>query len=478
MSHESILVRATPVVSSSEAEERASGLVHNFAACATGVGHQIVDVACNIKELNHQVALQTAAHQSINSEMRRLTSDNGRVAVGASKSLESSTSADHKVQESTAFVRSSMAMINALAATVGEQRDLLKNFQAVLSEVSRAAASIDAIAKQTNLLSLNATIEAARAGDAGRGFAVVAGEVKSLAGQTSAVTREIAGTVNALNDKAVQLVSKSQQSTEMAKEVEVCTATVLNAFDNIAKAVGNIVGESASIQSAAADIDARSQMLSAHMEEISSSLVLSGANVAQIDKRVSQLQLTTETLLTLSVKSDVACADQPFVNEAMSRANAIVVALEAAIDQGKLSIISLFDCNYVKITGTDPLQYTTKYVDAFDALVGPILEDALRFDERVVFCAAVDANGYLPTHNLKFSKPQGADTVWNAANCRNRRIFNDRVGLGAGTNREPFKLQTYMRDMGGGSFLPMIDVSSPVIVKGCHWGGLRLAYSA
>lgn len=94
-----------------------------------------------------------------------------------------------------------------------------------------------------------------------------------------------------------------------------------------------------------------------------------------------------------------------------------------------------------------------------------------------VFCAPTDVNGYLPTHNSKFSKTQGADPVWNAANCRNRRMFNDRVGLGAGKNRKPFLVQTYMRDMGD-TFVPMVDVSAPILVKDRHWGGLRLAYTS
>jgi methyl-accepting chemotaxis protein len=31
--------------------------------------------------------------------------------------------------------------------------------------------------------------------------------------------------------------------------------------------------------------------------------------------------------------------------------------------------------------------------------------------------------------------------------------------------------------MGGGRMMPMLDVSAPIVVKGRHWGGLRLAYS-
>jgi methyl-accepting chemotaxis protein len=107
-----------------------------------------------------------------------------------------------------------------------------------------------------------------------------------------------------------------------------------------------------------------------------------------------------------------------------------------------------------------------------------IQEPVLTMDPRVVFCVAVDRNGYLPTHNRKFSQPQGADPTWNAANCRNRRMFDDRVGLAAGRNTKPFLLQSYRRDMGGQKFVPMKDVSAPITVRGRHWGSLRLGYQA
>ena len=92
-----------------------------------------------------------------------------------------------------------------------------------------------------------------------------------------------------------------------------------------------------------------------------------------------------------------------------------------------------------------------------------------------MLCAAIDRNGFIATHNKKFSQPQGNDVAWNTANSRNRRFFKDRTGLAAGQNTKPFLVQTYRRDMGGGNFVMMKDISAPITVRGRHWGGLRLA---
>jgi methyl-accepting chemotaxis protein len=45
----------------------------------------------------------------------------------------------------------------------------------------------------------------------------------------------------------------------------------------------------------------------------------------------------------------------------------------------------------------------TRFVTLTDRLLPPIQEPVLNLDPRIVFCAAVDRNGYLPTHNRKFS---------------------------------------------------------------------------
>ena len=119
-------------------------------------------------------------------------------------------------------------------------------------------------------------------------------------------------------------------------------------------------------------------------------------------------------------------------------------------------------------------------VAAFDAFLPQAVPRWLGNNDAALrgFCAALDRNGFLPTHNLVYSKPQGDDPVWNAANCRNKRIFDDRAGITAARSTRPFVVQAYARDMGGGKIVMMQEVDAPLRIFGRHWGGLRTAYRA
>jgi methyl-accepting chemotaxis protein len=149
---------------------------------------------------------------------------------------------------------------------------------------------------------------------------------------------------------------------------------------------------------------------------------------------------------------------------------------EAAVRRGEITDTQLFDEQYREIRGTNPKQYLTDYVEFTDRVLPPIQDPLQKSDPRIVFCVAWARKGYLPTHNPEYRQPQGKDPAWNAAHCRNRRIFDDRAVRKVAQNTKPFLVQTYRRNMGGGQFVLMKDVSSPIFVNGRHWGAFRIGY--
>jgi methyl-accepting chemotaxis protein len=158
-------------------------------------------------------------------------------------------------------------------------------------------------------------------------------------------------------------------------------------------------------------------------------------------------------------------------------AEQVMAVLEGAVRDGGLGRAAMFDTVYRRAAGSDPAQFVTDFTDVADRLVRPVLDAALAFDARVVGVFIVDCNGYAPTHNSKVSQPQRPDDpVWNARNCRNRWIFDDRAGLAAGRTTREILLQCYERDMGGGERMTISEADVPIVVAGAHWGALRLMY--
>ncbi len=171
--------------------------------------------------------------------------------------------------------------------------------------------------------------------------------------------------------------------------------------------------------------------------------------------------------------------DQTMADICRNGARQIEAAFTEAVRSNRITLADLFDDTYVEVPYTDPLQHITRFTDLTDALLPPIQDQILTADQHIVFSAAVDRNGYLPTHNAQYSQPQRPDQPdWNAAHCRNRRIFTDRTGLLAGHNREPAFTQTYEREVGAAEIVFLKEVDCPIMVEQRHWGNLRLAYSA
>jgi methyl-accepting chemotaxis protein len=186
----------------------------------------------------------------------------------------------------------------------------------------------------------------------------------------------------------------------------------------------------------------------------------------------------SEDLIEQIAESGIELDDAPYIRAAQEAAAEIAGLLQDAVRAGTISQADLFDDQYRPIAGTAPAQHQTRFCALTDRLFPAVQERMLGLSDKVVFCIAADRNGYIATHNKKYCQPQRpGELVWNTANSRYRRIFNDRTGLASARNTKPFLLQTYRRDMGGGKFVVLKEVAAPITVGGRHWGGMRLAFN-
>ena len=158
--------------------------------------------------------------------------------------------------------------IQVLATTVTNISTAVDDLAKETQKIMTAAAIIESIADQTNLLALNAAIEAARAGEQGRGFAVVADEVRALARKTSESTKQIKDIIDVLKtgadnavgiakvgiveaDNGVQQVLEAEQAlqgiresveriTEMSQQMAAASDEQAHVAEDIARQINNV----------------------------------------------------------------------------------------------------------------------------------------------------------------------------------------------------------------------------------------------
>lgn len=465
----------TEEMASTSCDQTSKTLVSVAEALST-FGVEMVDVSGTIETAN---AATTGLQEAFN--LLCQAAEETQVQTGVIREAVTTTAmvanaSGETMQRSREALGKAADDIATLIASVTEINSQLQGLQSALVSVGDVSQSIDQIARQTNLLALNATIEAARAGEAGRGFAVVAGEVKQLASETSDATQQIQDTLTQLNQEADALIGLGEGALSGVSAVQTSTSALDEVVQELSEAIDEIGSSSSVVETGIVDIETATQDFASNVTTMQETVTSNSAILDSAHERIGKVVDDTDRLVGVTADSDIDTEEGRFLAMARDAVEAVQSAFAAEIDAGRATTRDFFDQDYQPVAGSDPEQVTTLFTAIADRVLPSIQEPVAQSHDRIVFCACVDVNGYLPTHNEAFSKPQGDDPVWNAANSRNRRMFNDKVGLRAGQSTEPFLMQSYRRDMGGGKFTIMKDLSVPIYVQGRHWGALRLAY--
>ena len=160
--------------------------------------------------------------------------------------------------------------------------------------------------------------------------------------------------------------------------------------------------------------------------------------------------------------------------EALSGAKAMGLSMKIMLDGRIITEPELFDTTYVPIAGSDPLKYHTRYDQIFDKYIQPFEDEYLR-DPDIAYAILIDKNGYIPTHNSKYSKPETQDCEQNLLYARSKRIFATSPGIKEALQYKgntTFKL-LYNRDLDE----KIWNIGAPVFVNGKHWGAFLVGVS-
>lgn len=426
----------------------------------------------NVEKLAASIFEQKELASSVAVASEEMAATLNDVAMTTANASTHSQQVNDAAREGQSVVGETVESIDQIRAGVEETLKVMNRLQLSSTQIGEIIGLIEDVADQTNLLALNAAIEAARAGEAGRGFAVVADEVKNLSSKTSSSTQQIGTIIKTIQGD----IREAMQSIEDGKgRVEHGISNSNRASDQISTIL-TYASESADMINS---IAIATEEQSATTSEISTKihLVSNTSNEIQMEMERSvttfgELTETAEKIYNTVGKFKVGNYHDTIKSYAVELRDRAVAAIERAVADGRISLADLFSTDYKPIPNTQPQKFTTPFDRLFDEIISPIQEEILAKDRKMYYAISIDRSGYCPSHNRRYTQPLTGDLEKDKNGNRTKRIFNDRTGLRAAVNEEPFLLQTYLRDTGE----VMNDMSTAIIIQGRHWGGIRIGY--
>ncbi len=257
----------------------------------------IADATKGVANITEKVANQ---QQSLTDTIMQCSVDSGEVYKMIEEGQGELTNIKGLSTSTIEISKQTQEDMNALLKTVNQMNEVVDG--------------INSISSQTNLLALNASIEAARAGEAGRGFAVVAEEIRKLAEETQALTRNMGKLIDGIQNASVKSSESAAQTVDALDTMSDKITAIWNINEKNMNAVKHIAHNINSLADVGEEINKEMEKLEGQTVEISGQCEqLSDASIkmfeatdkvkkasAPIQIIVSEMNMSTQMLKKMS----------------------------------------------------------------------------------------------------------------------------------------------------------------------------------
>lgn len=186
------------------------------------------------------VAAQTASSITETTVTAEEVKQTAQIAMERTKEVADAAETTYKIsRDGRQSIDEALAGIKAIKVQMESIARSIMGLNEQSQSIGEIISSVEDIAEQSNLLAVNAAIEAAKAGEQGRGFAVVAREIRSLAEQSKAATRQVKSILGDIQRAMQSTVMTTEQGNKLADGNYLKSEVVASALRSLEDSIEN-----------------------------------------------------------------------------------------------------------------------------------------------------------------------------------------------------------------------------------------------
>lgn len=256
--------------------------VHTLSASSEDLVHISNEMSDGVDATSSRSNAVAAAAEEMSTNMNSVAVATEQASSKVNMLADASTRIDAMVSQVSQHSGKAQAISNNAVSEMEAISEAVAELGEAATEIDEVTDVIRDISEQVNLLALNATIEAARAGDAGKGFAVVAQEIKDLAHQTAAATKQADDKLKWIQERSTDLVGNVGGISGIIQEIN----------GIIAEVAGSVEQQKETTQASAENVADTQDDIHVVTDNVNQSTAVSGV----IAKDIALVHETTETM--------------------------------------------------------------------------------------------------------------------------------------------------------------------------------------